>query len=65
MKIFFRIIAALVLVAVAAFCAFGFLASFEPGNGLSWKVAYGGLACFSLGCAVAVVCSRAGRRVSD
>jgi hypothetical protein len=40
-----RILAALVLLAIALFCAFGFLASFEPGNGLIWKVGYGALGC--------------------
>lgn len=36
-----RILTGLALVAVALFCVFGFLASFEPGNGLPWKVGYG------------------------
>ena len=35
-----RVVAALVLLAATAFCGFGFLASFEPGNGWFWKVAY-------------------------
>jgi len=48
-----RILAALVLLAMALFCAFGFLASFEPGNGLIWKVGYGALACGFLVGAVA------------
>ncbi len=41
----FRIVLAMLLFCVAAFCVFGFLASFEPGNGVQWKVGYGALAC--------------------
>jgi peptidoglycan/LPS O-acetylase OafA/YrhL len=41
----FRIVLAMLLLCVAAFCVFGFLASFEPGNGVQWKVGYGALAC--------------------
>jgi hypothetical protein len=44
----FRIISAMVLLCVTAFCVFGFLASFEPGNGLPWKIGYGALVCGGL-----------------
>ena len=47
-----RIIGVLALLAIAAFCAFGFLASFEPGNGWEWKLGYGAVGC---GCLVGVV----------
>lgn len=50
-----RILGALVLLALFLFCAFGFLASFEPGNGLIWKVGYGALACGFLVGAVVLV----------
>jgi hypothetical protein len=53
-----RILAALVLLAMACFCVFGFLASFEPGNGLIWKVGYGALACGFLIGAVALFLGR-------
>jgi hypothetical protein len=43
-----RILAALVLLAMALFCAFGFLASFAPGYGLIWKVGYGAVGCVFL-----------------
>ena len=37
-----RILGALLLLAVAAFCAFGLLASFEPvANALAWRIGYG------------------------
>jgi hypothetical protein len=37
-----RVLLALILVALAAFCAFGFLATFEPVDGaLGWRVGYG------------------------
>jgi hypothetical protein len=40
-----RIIAALVSLAMALFCGFGFLASFEPGpDAWFWKITYGTLA---------------------
>jgi hypothetical protein len=60
MKILARILGALVLLAMALFCAFGFLASFEPGNGLIWKLGYGALACGFLVGAVALF--RGGRK---
>jgi hypothetical protein len=40
MKTLLRILGSLPLFAIAGFCVFGFLASFEPGNGLQWKVSY-------------------------
>jgi hypothetical protein len=52
MKTILRILAGLALLAVACFCVFGFFASFEPGNGLLWKVVYGAL---FLGCLFGVV----------
>ena len=55
LKILARILGALVLLAMALSCAFGFLASFEPGNGLIWKLGYGGLTCGLLVGAVAVL----------
>ena len=54
MKILARILGALVLLAISFFCVFGLLASFEPGNGLIWKVGYGALACGFLVGAVAL-----------
>lgn len=45
MQILGRILGALALLAVALFCVFGFLASFEPGNGLQWKIGYAALGC--------------------
>lgn len=35
-----RAFGALVLLAVASFCVFGFYESFEPGNGLAWQLGY-------------------------
>lgn len=40
-----RILGASAVVALGLFCGFGFLASFEPGNGLAWKVICGALMC--------------------
>ena len=53
-----RIVGAVVLLALGLFCLFGFLASFEPGNGLEWKVVYGALAC---GCLVGAALALMGR----
>jgi hypothetical protein len=52
MKTILRIVGSLALLAIALFCAFGFIASFEPGNGWPWKVVYGVL---FFGCLVGVV----------
>lgn len=49
-----RILGAMSLLAVALFCVFGFLASFEPGNGLPWKIGYGALGCGCLAGSVAL-----------
>jgi hypothetical protein len=38
MKTILKILAALAVLSVACFCAFGFPASFELGNGVFWKV---------------------------
>jgi len=54
LKILARILGALVLLAMALFCVFGFFASFEPGNGLIWKVGYAALGCGFLVGAVAL-----------
>lgn len=45
-----RIVVVIVLLAVAAFCVFGFAATFEPmdsGRPLAWRIGYGvvGVAC--------------------
>jgi hypothetical protein len=47
-----RIAVAIFLLAIAAFCGFGFLATFEPldrGTQLFWRIVYGlvGLACLA------------------
>jgi Na+/proline symporter len=47
-----RLISTVALLCVSAFCVFGFLASFEPGNGLLWKVGYGVLGCGCLTSAI-------------
>jgi O-antigen/teichoic acid export membrane protein len=52
MNLLLRLLVALSLLAVAGFCAFGFLATFEyaePMRRLPWQVGYAGiaLACFS------------------
>ena len=38
-----RVVLALGLLALAAFCAFGFLATYEPmdGGALGWRIGYG------------------------
>jgi len=43
-----QITCALAMVGVSLFCVFGFLASFEPGNGWEWKAGYGFLGCSCL-----------------
>ena len=58
-----RILLALVSLAIALFCGFGFLDSFEPGNGLIWKIGYGALACgFFAGAVLFVRGCRANRQ---
>ena len=52
MKLFVAIIGSLLLLAVAAFCVFGFLATFEPtANALVFRVGY---TVIGLGCLVGV-----------
>lgn len=41
MILIFRVLLMLVLLAIAAFCLFGFLATFEPPQYPGWRVAYG------------------------
>ena len=43
-----QITCALAMLGVSLFCVFGFLASFEPGNGWEWKAGYGFLGCSCL-----------------
>jgi hypothetical protein len=50
-----RVIGAAVLLAIASFCGFGFLAAFEPGNGWLWKVGYGAVGSGCLTGAVAIL----------
>ena len=40
-KTLLQLLKSLALLSVAAFCAYGFLASFEPGNSPLWKAGYG------------------------
>jgi hypothetical protein len=58
LRILARIFGALVLLAFALFCVFGFLASFEPGNGWQWKAGYGALGCACLFGAVTLLLPR-------
>jgi len=58
-----RIIAVIALVAVAGFCAFGFMATFEPlaaSTQLTWRVIYGlvGLASLAGGLCVGLLRKR-------
>jgi hypothetical protein len=52
-QILARILGSLALLALGLFCAFGFLASFEPGNGVQWRIGYGLLGCGCLAGATA------------
>ena len=36
-----RIALALLFLILAAFCGYGLLASFEPGNSMLWRIGYG------------------------
>ncbi|MCA9054808.1 MAG: hypothetical protein KDA75_13295 [Planctomycetaceae bacterium] len=47
-----RILVSAVCLPIAAFCLFGFLAAFEPGVTVGWKVAYAILGSGSLAAAV-------------
>jgi hypothetical protein len=49
-----QILKSLLLISLAAFCGFGFLASFEPGNDPFWKLAYGLLGSACLICLIAI-----------
>lgn len=56
MTFVFKIIITLALLAFASFCAFGFLASFEPvANALWWRIGYGILAVASIACGAYVM----------
>ncbi len=50
-----RILGSLALLGVSLFCVFGFLASFEPGNGVEFKLVYGVLGCGCLSGAVILI----------
>ena len=52
MRIVSRLALTLILVAVTAFCGFGFLASFEPPGFLVFRWLYGAVA---IACVVAIV----------
>ena len=54
LRVIMKFIGATLLLCAAGFCVFGFLASFEPGNGLAWKIGYGTLGCICLVGAVAL-----------
>jgi hypothetical protein len=51
-KTLFRILNSLALLSVAAFCGYGFLASFEPGNSTLWQAGYGLLGSTCLICLI-------------
>ena len=56
MKIVLAIIGSLLLLAVAAFCVFGFLATFEPTNNPGQFMAFRvGYAIIGLGCVTGVI----------
>ena len=55
MKLFVAIFASLLLMAVAAFCVFGFLATFEPTDNAAQFMAFRiGYSVIGLGCVVGV-----------
>jgi hypothetical protein len=60
-----RILGALALLAIAMFFVFCFLASFESGNGLLWKLGYGALGCCCLAIAMRLLSwrSKAGKSI--
>lgn len=49
-----RLISGIVLFGISAFCVFGFLESFEPGNGVLWRIGYGTFGCGSVSGAMAL-----------
>ena len=57
-----KLLSALVLLAVAAFCGFGFLATFEPPGSVGFRIVYAliGLACLS--CAIWLLLPRSGAK---
>jgi hypothetical protein len=50
-QILARVVGSLALLAVAAFCGFGFLASFEPPNWIGYQIGYASVGC---GCIVGI-----------
>ena len=52
MKILFAIFGSLFLLAVAAFCVFGFFATFEPGSFMAFRLGY---AVIGFGCIAGVI----------
>jgi hypothetical protein len=55
MHLIARILIVVVILPILAFCVLGFLATFEPGNWLAWRIGYalGGFLCL-LGIALAI-----------
>lgn len=52
------------LLALAAFCFYGLLATFEPGNHLAWRIAYSaGIVLCLVGCVATWVMT--GKRLGD
>ena len=52
MKLLIAIVGSLLLLAVAAFCVFGFLATFEPGQFMAFRIGY---SVVGLGCIAGVI----------
>jgi hypothetical protein len=48
LKSLFRFLKSIAFISIAAFCGFGFMASFEPGNSPLWKAGYGLLGVYCL-----------------
>jgi len=56
MKLFVAVLGSLLLLAVAAFCVFGFMATFEPTDNVAQFMAFRiGYAVIALGCIVGMV----------
>ncbi|MGQ0552833.1 MAG: hypothetical protein ACT4PU_06390 [Planctomycetota bacterium] len=56
-----RILLALLLLAVAAFCGFGFMATYEPTDGsgfMAWRIGYGVVGVLCLGGAAWLLLAR-------
>jgi hypothetical protein len=64
LELVFRLISGMVLFGVSAFCVFGFLASFEPGIGVMWKVGYGVLGWLCLTGAIRLLVRRRNNTVT-